>query len=262
MRCMIAGDIHGNWRHAVTLVHHAVTEHVQHIVVCGDWGFWANYHQGVAELDIVNEEARKANIIFNVVFGNHDDYDYLEFLEKYGARVNHGWMAARSNILYAPRVHSWKWDGKRFASLAGAVSIDKAARLDYQRRKGQKIWWEQEQIRDEDVASLARMGQGTKIDYFISHECSDRTPWNGRLKPDLDSQISRGKLDKALGHLRPDWHFHGHMHTKYEWENLTGDDHWTRTIGLDMDGTWDSWGILDTYTDEWAWRGTPVLESV
>lgn len=263
MRLMIAGDCHGNWRHAVTLVQHAREQKVQHIVVTGDWGFWQNYHEGVKELDIVNESARHANVLFNVVLGNHDDYDYHEFLTKYGAQVNQGWLAARSNILYAPRVHKWKWDGKRFLSAAGAVSIDREYRVRYQRDRGHKIWWEQEAISDTDVTAVEGISRTRVTDYFISHECSDKTPFYGRLKPDIDSQISRQKLDKMLRAAKPNMHFHGHMHTKYEWENMVpgrdGEPHYIHTYGLDMDGTWDSWGILDTETDTFEWRGGDFL---
>jgi predicted phosphodiesterase len=266
MRLMIAGDVHGNWRHAIQLVQHAVEQQVQHIVVTGDWGFWQNYHEGVKELDMVNESARHANVLFNVVLGNHDDYDYHEFLTKFGAEVNTGWLAARSNILYAPRVHKWKWDGKNFLGVAGAVSIDKAYRLDYQRRRGHKIWWEQERITDTQVSAVYGIARTRHTDYFISHECSDKTPFRGRLKPDLDSQHSRGQIDTMLRSARPRFHFHGHMHTKYEWENMVpdalGEPHYISTYGLDMDGTWDSWGILDTATDTFAWRGVPAVEVV
>lgn len=261
---MIAGDTHGNWRHTVGLVQEAVNQKVQHIVVVGDWGFWQNYHEGVKELDIVNEAARHANVMFNVVLGNHDDYDYHEFLTAYGAKVNHGWLTARSNIVYAPRIHSWKWHGKRFLGVAGAESIDKPYRQHYEKMKGHKIWWPQERITDGDVDSVRRFGNGTKADYFISHECSNRTPFRGRLKPDLDSQMSRQRLDEMLFHAQPKMHFHGHMHTKYDWMNLNhgkdGDAYYIQTYGLDMDGTWDSWGILDTETDTFTWRGVPALD--
>jgi hypothetical protein len=114
-------------------------------------------------------------------------------------------------------------------------------------------WWPQEQITDAEIA-----GVRGPADYLFTHDCSNATPWRERLKPDFESQIHRQRIDTVLQEAKPKMHFHGHMHTKYDWHNRVGGDKWTHTFGLDMDGEFYCYGILDLETDTFAWRGNDV----
>ena len=94
--------------------------------------------------------------------------------------------------------------------------------------------------------------KGLKVDYLLTHDCSDRTPWRSRLKPDIDSQIHRQRIDRVLDGIKPAYHFHGHMHQRYDWMNRVGAEDWTQTYGLECNAELDSWGILDLDTDEFT----------
>ena len=244
MKLMICGDFHGNTKHAMNMVSQADSAGAARIIQCGDFGLWDHKEDGVRYLDQLNGEARKYGVKIYVVGGNHENWDHWDWYVDNLPKSYHGFTYLRSHILLAPRLHYWGWEDKKFLMVAGAVSIDKQWRIEGD------SWWRSEEITDEMVESVKR----DKIDYLITHDCSNMTPWKDRLKPDMDSMTNRRRVDAILRKTRPDWHFHGHMHTQYAWENLTDDDFYTKTIGLDMDGTWYSWGILDTETNEFLFR--------
>ena len=253
IRILIAGDTHGDERNIQHKINMAVEFGVQRIVVLGDFGLWWG-HDGIEYLDYVNEAAKKVNRQVFAIPGNHENHEYWDALYEHGPK-SRGWAYIRSNLLIAPKVLDFTWGGKQFVVAGGAVSIDKDYRLEYERTKGKKIWSPNEQLTDEDVNDIlaTRFAHGQKVDYLLTHDCSDATPWKHRLKPDADSQIHRQRIDKVLKAVKPAVHFHGHMHEKYDWQNRVGDDVWTQTYGLECNRDIFSWGILDLETDEFKW---------
>jgi predicted phosphodiesterase len=251
MKLLIAGDWHGNTGHAQQMVREAKKASAKRILQVGDFGLWSHFEDGVKFLDQLNGEARKEGVRIYAVGGNHENWDHWNWHLTNGPKSYHGFTYIRSHILLAPRVHYWNWEGKRFLMVAGAVSVDQ-----HLRKKDGTEWWPQEAITDSDMAQVTDV----KVDYMISHDCSNRTPFKGRLKPDLNSMANRQQIDRVLARARPEMHFHGHMHTRYVWENMVTDFDWTKTIGLDMDGTWDSWGILNAETGEFLFRNEFAVE--
>jgi predicted phosphodiesterase len=244
MKILVAGDWHGNTGHAMQMVREARKAGVKKIVQCGDFGLWDHLEDGVRFLDQLNEAARKEGVKIYAVGGNHENWDRWDWYVENNPKSYHGFAYLRSHVLLAPRVHYWGWEGKKFLMVAGAVSVDK------QFRRPGHSWWANEATTDEHVAKV----NDVKVDYLFTHDCSNRTPFRGRMKPDLDSQYNRQQIDRVLAKARPEMHFHGHMHTRYVWENMVTDLDWTKTIGLDMDGTWDAWGILNIETGEFLFR--------
>lgn len=167
----------------------------------------------------------------------------------------HGWAYARTHLLLSPKVHDFRWGNKQFVVAGGAVSIDKEYRLEYERAKGKKVWSKNEQLTDAQVNQIKslRFAHGKPVDYLLTHDCSNRTPWENRLKPDIDSQIHRQRIDEVLGAVKPRFHFHGHMHERYDWQNRVGGDDWTQTYGLECNSDLWSWGVLDLKTDVFEW---------
>jgi predicted phosphodiesterase len=249
MKVLVAGDWHGNTKHAINMVKEASKAGAKKIVQVGDFGLWTHYEDGIRFLDQLNEAARREGVKIYAVGGNHENWDHWDWFVKNMPKSYHGFAYLRSHVLLAPRVHYWGWEGKKFLMVAGAVSVDKQWRVEGH------TWWRNEEITDEMVDSIHG-----KVDYLVTHDCSNRTPWKGRLKPDMDSLANRQRIDAILGRVKPEMHFHGHMHTRYVWENLVADNHYTKTIGLDMDGTWDSWGILDINTGEFLFRNEFKVE--
>jgi len=254
-RILIAGDTHGDPRNVFHKVDAAVKHGVQRIVVLGDFGLWWG-HDGVAFIDVIQDYLKKYNRQLFAIPGNHENYDWwnsaVDAAQKSNATAS-GWCYLRTHVLLAPRTHVFKWWDKQFVVAGGAVSIDKDYRLEYERKTGKRAWSPNEQLTDAEVDDLLGKAAGKEVDYLLTHDCSNLTPWKHRLKPDFESQMHRQRIDRVLRGIQPKVHFHGHMHERYDWQNLTGNDYWTQTYGLECNSDLDSWGILDVDTGEFKW---------
>lgn len=281
------GDTHGSSWTAARAVRDAVAHGARHIVQVGDFGYWPHKRDGIRFLDEVNAAATEAGVQFVWLDGNHENFDALEGMVPNTAKNDKGMSMLRSNLLYSPRGNSWTWDDQRFMTVGGAVSVDKALRLmeecgDWVDRSGRlhngsgarTLWWPQERTTDADVEHAAREAQRKPVDYLFTHDCSDQTPFRYRLKEDPDSKDNRRKIDELLNRVAPRWHFHGHMHTRYAWDRPIPDGawdsfdetSWTHVRGLECDGMWYNWGILDTRADTFRFRGeddyNPLMEQL
>lgn len=269
MRILVAGDSHGVSSHITTKIDIAKSLGADRILVVGDWGHWPGFG-GIEFLDAVNAYARDKDIRVYTLGGNHDWWDDWERIINNPGAVKDGakFVYVRSHILYAPKIHNWTWDGKRFFIVGGAVSIDK------QWRKPGESWWANEALTESEIASVEKYA-GPDIDYLFTHDASDHTSWGFDLIPDPDSQAHRRYIDRAIAALKPRMQFHGHMHHKYDWINYEShgrryamgqwnDEEWngksTYTYGLDCNGENYSWGILDTGQDRWLWSDRAVTE--
>lgn len=260
MKIMVVGDTHGGTNTVKRKIDIAKeVGGIDRMLICGDFGLWWRY-EGVQFIDEINEYARARNFYVFALPGNHENYDWWNATIA-TAPTSKGFAYLRTNVLLSPRVHEWRWAGKQFAIAGGAVSIDKAWRIQHERETGDRVWSSDEQLTDNEVDLFLEKANGLKIDYFFTHDCSNMTPWKGRLKPDFDSQMHRQRIDRILRGTQPRVHFHGHMHERYEWENLTGDDHWTITYGLECNDDPYSWGVLDTKTDEFRWSKTVLADA-
>ena len=253
MRLMIVGDTHGNAGAIEYKAKIAQRLGCDRMIVVGDFGLWPGY-EGVQYLDDVSAIGREYNQEIVALPGNHEDHDQWVKWFDLAPLDDHGFAIIRSNLRLTKKVHPFKMGGKRFFVCGGAVSIDK------QWRTEGKSWWKNETFSEADLASVEKY-KGPAIDYLLTHDCSDHTIWKSRLKPDLDSQANRQRIDRAIKALRPRYHFHGHMHTRYEWENTRShglrdtafgldESEWngvsTKTYGLECDYDRDSFVILDT----------------
>lgn len=264
----VVGDLHGNGRWASTVLRAMGNRKITHVFVVGDFGLWTHYADGQKFLDEVQAAAEDNDLTVIAVGGNHENWDHWNwFVENFP--THRGMAMVRRRVLLAPKVHQFRLFNKQFVVAGGAVSIDKAYRL--QRERGtydpagfrieagtgpRTLWWPNETLTDEDEQKAIGYG---KCDILLTHDCSDATPWKSRLKPDIDSTLHRQRIDNILRAVRPEVHFHGHMHEKYDWLNRTGAEHWTQTYGLACDGVVDSWGVFDTDTDEFAFMGQKMV---
>ena len=246
MRFVVLGDTHGNTNAALQAVDWTRDRGMKIIVQVGDFGLWDHKKDGVKFLDTLNERLRLRGVKMHVVGGNHENWDRWEWYVANNPKDYHGFTYLRSHIRIAPKVHTWGWNGKKCLMVGGAVSIDK------QWRKAGESWWANEVLTWDEVEAAKAVGP---VDYLFTHDCSNRTPWRDRLKPDLDSMTHRQRIDDILKATTPKFHFHGHMHTKYDWQNLVGDDKWTQTYGLECDGDWNNMGIFNTDTGVFQFRG-------
>jgi hypothetical protein len=178
---------------------------IQKVLVVGDFGLWTHMFDGQVFLDRVQRAAEDAQLTVHAIGGNHENWDHWEWFTK-NMPSSHGWAMVRSRVALAPRIHHWKWNHKQFVSAGGAVSVDREWRLAkerggfdgprgrYVRGSGQKtLYWPNEQLTDTDVSKIKALN--IKADYLITHDCSNRTPWKNRLKPDMDSEVHRKRID-------------------------------------------------------------------
>lgn len=259
---MLVGDTHGQTPVLTYKIAKAHSLGIDRLFVLGDFGHWPGVG-GIEFLDAVNTAARKYNVKIFALGGNHEWWDDWERRMTDPGRVEDksGFVYIRSNILYAPKVHYWKWNNRRFFVAGGAVSIDKKWRV-----RGES-WWPGEVLTEEQVESIEQY-TGEPVDVLLTHDCSNYSPHPFSLVPDPDSQAHRRLIDRVIAAVKPGMHFHGHMHAKYEWINSESHgaryfggeidtSEWngisTSTFGLECDGDRYSWGILDTDDLSFNW---------
>ena len=234
----VFGDWHGDGAWAEKVLNRVGRMGVRNAVQLGDLGLWPGI-SGVRFLDIVNTACRKWGITLYAVRGNHDWNWWEELLESDFSVVDHqtGGVYVRSHIVLLPRTGEFVFQGKWFFVAGGAVSVDRQFR-------DSSSWWVEEQLTDAEVDAVRER----HYDVLLTHDASDKTPFQGRFKPDLESKIHRQRIDWVLNKTTPKMHFHGHFHTWYDWMNQTGPGNWTQTYGLAMNGMSMSTGILNVKT--------------
>lgn len=283
MRIGIIGDMHGDTKDAMKVLNEMGKRKITHVFVVGDFGLWTHFADGHEFLDSINAGAEGNGLSVFAVGGNHENWDHWNwFIEN--MPTHKGFAMVRRRVLLAPRIHQFTLAGKQFVVAGGAVSIDREYRLERERgqhmdstgrirRKGsgpRTLWWPNEELTDQEVITIE--SRYPKADILLTHDCSNYTPFRDRLKPDAASERHRRRIDKVIRAVEPKVHFHGHMHTKYEWDNtlshgdsafIEGEWHGpvTKTYGLEANPnamwhrTGDWWGILETDTLEFAFQG-------
>lgn len=273
-RIGIVGDLHGTTLEAEHVIRELGKRKIGYAFALGDFGLWPGF-DGVQYLDAVNRVAYENDVKVYVIPGNHDDHDFIDLLPRFAPK-HKGFYYVRENVLVSPKVNTFKMFNKTFGIAGGAVSVDRNWREEYNSGKywdasrgryikikdPTKVWWSQETLSDDEVMEAMSFG---KIDYLLTHDASDHTPWKTRLKPDWDSQAHRQKIDGIIESTEPDLHFHGHFHTQYDWGRYINQGHFVQTYGLEADylamnrarvtpAAWN-WGVLETDTNEFSFRG-------
>lgn len=247
---LVMGDTHGIFSAVDKTLNTTIDMPYDKIVQLGDFGLWTHTFKGVTFLhDVQRRLSSFGRGPMYVVMGNHDNWDHYWYYFNNHPRDEDGFIVVTPHIRFAPRIHQWEWFGKSFLSVAGAVSIDSDLRRQDMQYGSPACWWPDEEITDAEVDTIPTR----PVDYMFSHDCSNKTPL-GNIEPHRASQIHRQRIDQALYKATPGNHFHGHMHKRYEWDNLTGDDIYTQTYGLDCNGKVDSFGILNTSSDTFCYN--------
>lgn len=244
-KILVAGDWHGSHPWAKKIIEAASAEEIDKIIQVGDFGVWPG-KSGEEYLDILSRALVKQNVKLYFVPGNHEDFNQIDEWNRTIEPDINGHRKIRDNLFYAGKVNAWTWEGKRFASVGGAVSIDR------QWRKENETWWPQEQLTALEETKAKDLG---KVDYLFTHDAPVDVPLS-YLKKDEDSQAHRYTMTKIGRALRPNLWFHGHYHRKMEY-SFYHDDGETNVFGLDADpqGSKDPQlynhaAVLDTDTNE------------
>jgi hypothetical protein len=187
----IMGDVHRDF----AAVSQWVRDRQPKVVLqCGDFGYWPNTPD-MTEPDPGTRPAPVPDVGTTQLFfcdGNHEDHDALASLEHLGVYPNVYYMQ-RGMTLRLP-------DGRVVLFVGGARSIDASMRTPG------RDWFEQEELRPEDVGFL----EDIHVDIVVSHTC----PLEFQIQDEREHGIdpSRIVLSLILERFRPDHWFFGHYH--------------------------------------------------
>lgn len=203
MKILLAGDTHADlfwWDHLIAA---AEANDCKTIMQLGDFGYLEPgllYREYLDELSVMLMEAD-----IDVVFldGNHENHPLL--WRKYKPDPD-GFCTVRDRLRYAPRGHSWMWDGVKCLAVGGAFSIDRADRT-----KG-KSWWPEELTTEDDVVRSCSHGF---VDVLFSHDA----PMGANIPhiiPDIpQANENREKIREIVYTTLPAIVAHGHYHRRY-----------------------------------------------
>lgn len=149
---------------------------------------------------------------FTVLFidGNHENFDMLD---GYPVETWRGGKVHKitPDLIHLMRGQVFELEGKTVFTFGGATSIDKECR-----REGVS-WWKREvpsyEETDEGIANLKRYGG--KVDYIITHSCSERAlyyPAMSYIAPSKIDSPEIGSLTYIEDHAEFEHWYFGHFH--------------------------------------------------
>lgn len=254
-RIIVAGDWHGNALWAMAVISDAARllkgESFPLIVHLGDFGVWPG-EAGKQYITAVQEACAETGVTVWFIDGNHEDFTQLG---RYSIRREGRW--GQRGVFWLPRNTRWKWHGRQWHALGGAVSVDKAV------RKPGISWWPEEEITERQAQWAIAAGPA---DVMVTHDCpsgvhhSFATPPQFWALEDLArSDVHRERLQRVVDALKPKWLMHGHLHRAYQ---RTCDFGYgpVEVTGLDCDGPDVDRGgpnylVLDVRTMTWEVPG-------
>jgi hypothetical protein len=259
-RVGIAGDWHGNTAWAVRAVGKISAllprDGPRVILQLGDFGIWPGRdgREYLSRLDAALDAA-SADLCF--VDGNHEDFPQLA-----GLRPGpDGRERVTERIWHLPRGCRWRWHGRDWLALGGAVSLDRAVRT------AGVDWWPEEEITRRQAASVIDAGPA---DVMVTHECPagvehafPPVPPSWSAADLRRSDAHRGLLREVVLAVRPRWLMHGHLHMSYQRRVDLGNGP-IEVTGLDRDGALSgNWAILDAVSMRWLrFHGKPISNAI
>lgn len=212
-RVVVAGDWHGNARHAAKVVKEAGVAGIPLVLQAGDFGFWPG-GGGREYLDVLEAACARAGVFVAWVDGNHE---WFEKLLLYPIAPN-GLRPVRPHVWHTPRGHRWAWDDVQWIGVGGAVSVDRALRTE------NVDWWAAEELTVEEVASVKSAG---RADVMLCHDrpsmvtlaLGERLGEWHESAPGMwaEADLQRSdrhqlRLQEAVDAVQPSRLFHGHLH--------------------------------------------------
>ncbi len=178
----ITGDVHGEYNDFMNRIYKAGVKTGSTVIVCGDFGLVWNdeYHRYF--LKILKSQPFK----FLFVDGNHEDFDllYTYPVEEWnGGKVHR----ISDNICHLMRGQVFEIEGRKFFTMGGAYSIDKAMR-----REGIS-WWSAELPTNEEYRTAEENLEkcGYSVDYVITHTIPESAIYRLKKVPaDNDRELT------------------------------------------------------------------------
>lgn len=229
------GDVHADTAYLKKALKHCKQNGVQVVVQVGDMGIFGNYDRTLCN---VMSEFPDMKLLF--IDGNHEDFSIIDSWDTDCDDVF--WLDDDKQVGYLPRGVAWMWQGKTFAAMGGAVSVDRKWRTAW------FDWFPQERAGFLDYKNLLNNTaewylEDIRIDYMITHDApmSANIPLpNSNNYPSneiAESEIYRRDFMEPLLDLRPRQWYHGHYHVNYTDSIPLGDGDDCTVVGLNMNRT-------------------------
>ena len=227
-KIFVTGDVHGDVMSRLSNKNFKLAKELDRtdlVFIAGDFGH------------IFTEETKEERYALNwlnnrpfttmIVGGNHENWDRLRDLpkvEKFGVTL----QEIRPNVFFVPNGTLIEYAGKRIFCMGGAMSTDKAWRIDHQRDTGKQIWWEGE------IPTYDEMDFGTKnleaVDYVVDVVISHTMPIKSVAMFNLEEQgyLSERQTDPTANylsfiqeHTKFDKWYCGHFHVNKTYGYVT-----------------------------------------
>ena len=198
----ILGDIHGDFNKLIDMSKVMTSDDI--IIQVGDFGI---YKSCLSVLKELFPNGYPCKVL--VIDGNHEDFKIINEWSKDEPTEFH------KNFFFVPRGYVTEINGKVFAFLGGAESVDRKFRT-----PGYD-WFAEERIQPEDVDKLVKNVGGRDVDYLITHtppEFINRVYFPiSRIQEAYQLPLgwideSAVQMNKVHWALRPKKNFCGHMH--------------------------------------------------
>jgi predicted phosphodiesterase len=220
---VVMGDIHGEFGKLNTWVNY---KRPSVILQCGDFGYWPRYKSKRERKRGKPLVPKMHNTKLYWCDGNHEDFWGIQERQTDEVFPNVFYMP-RGSILTLP-------DKRKVLFVGGAESDDKDWRVEQEAAGGDKIWFAEERISQNDISSLPDIS----VDVIISHAAPrEFSVWGGEhdmIHPDPSRLALSAILHRYKEH-RPLWFF-GHYHAR-----ITGEYQGVKYFGLNMIGCTDWW---------------------
>lgn len=253
-RLVVAGDWHGNARWATSVIREAAAlladEPRKVILQLGDFGIWPGM-DGAAYIGAVAAALGDDQHELLFVDGNHEDHDWLDLVAE-GKKCPDGKSypphSIAPSVWWLPRSYRWTWHGRTWLACGGGVSLDRAIRTEG------RDWWPQEEITEEQEATIIADG---RADVLVSHDCPSRVVHTFPDRPswwdqrDVDrSDAHRDRLQRIVDAVQPSHIMHGHLHRAY---SRTCDFGYgpVQITGMDADGRYRNYAVLNVQNMKW-----------
>ncbi len=174
-----------------------------YLIICGDFGgVWDNSSIRTGYLQWLNE----CNFTTLFVDGNHENFDKLYDMPVSpwnGGKVHY----VRDNIIHLMRGQVFEIDGKRFFTMGGGNSIDKAMRTEH------ITWWSQEMPSKEEysIATENLQKNNNRVDYIITHTAPTSIITQNNLNNHYEEELTNF-LQRVMTYVSFDKWFFGHFH--------------------------------------------------
>ena len=186
----VTGDKHGNFEKLKDYLLFAKVSKKDIVIIVGDVGL--NYFNDTRDDDRKKMLIEEFKCTFLCIHGNHE---MRPWHNKMNIRTEwHDGYVYRDdrypNILYAEDGSIFNLNGKKFAVLGGAYSVDKEYRLQYGYR-----WFEDEQPSEEIKRYVE--SQLESVDYKIDYVLSHTSPLKYEPKEAFLKGMDQKKVDKS-----------------------------------------------------------------